>query len=286
MNLIAAIIISALIGFLAGHLSIQGSDPAPVSRKEAVTGDLDAPPAQFNLPRPPPTSKSAPKTAPVMCQEGTSLQEQMSKLKFFELQSICREAENDWQKRNMDAYAPRAPYKSPEAEQALKDFFEFSRESFQASAFWRGEITISKGDRTILIEIFTNYFDGDDQGPDQKRRTNISVEDPAKLCQSVAPLFTINSHGLNMGSIGSCGTAPRRKGDTFYFSWETFNDPELSPVMTALLIPTPGGRGAALEYLDSQSGTWVQESSFHWSPSTPKEFELARERHLKKIEAN
>ena len=134
VNLIAAIIISAVVGFLAGHFTSQGADPQPVSRKEAVTGDLDAPPAQFNLPRPPP-EKSFKKTDPVMCEQGVSLQEQMSRLKFSELQNICREAETDWQKRNVDGYAPRASRSSPDFARNLHDFFDYSRETFQSSAY-------------------------------------------------------------------------------------------------------------------------------------------------------
>ena len=76
----------------------------------------------------------------------------------------------------------------------------------------------------------------------------------------------------------------RKKGDSFYFSWETFNDEMLSPVMSALLIPVPGARATSLEYLDSQTGQWVAEAGFHWSPSSYTELEAARDRHMKKVD--
>jgi hypothetical protein len=86
------------------------------------------------------------------------------------------------------------------------------------------------------------------------------------------------------GSVSGCGSPLRKRGDTFYFSWETFNDEKLSPVMSALLIPVPGGHATALEYLDSQTGQWVPEAGFHWSPSSYAELEAARDRHMKKFD--
>jgi hypothetical protein len=205
-------------------------------------------------------------------------------MKFYELQGLCREASRDWQKRNIDNYAPMAEYGTPAAAQARHELLDMVRDSMQTAAFWKGEVGIARGDRTIQIEIYANFFASDDQGPDQQRRATLTVEDPEKLCQGLSPMFVINGKGMPTGSISGCGSPLRKKGDSYYFSWETFNDEMLSPVMSALLIPVPGARATSLEYLDSQTGQWVAEAGFHWSPSSYTELEAARDRHMKKVD--
>ncbi len=273
VNLLAAILISAAVGFLAGHFSARDNDPAPVSLKEAVTGEIDAPPAQFNLPRPPRAAKPPPKSAPVMCEQGKTLQEQIAQLKFVEMNGICREAERNWQKQNIEEYAPHPL--STERDAAVRALFDLVKDSFVASERWRGELSLAQGDRNIEIEFFTTFSNNrPGAGP---------ITDPRDLCISISTFFVINGKGMPTGSLSVCGGALRRRGDGYYILWETHNDELLSPVMLALLIPVPGAPGT-LEYLNSQSGTWVKDSRFQWRAATSEEIVEAAERHSKKVE--
>jgi|GEM_PF-4701540 len=279
VNLLVAILISAAIGFLAGHFSTGGNDPSPVSLKEAVTGDLDAPPPQYNLPRPPPIAKSA----PVMCQEGKTLQEQLGQMKFFEVQTLCREVERDWFKRNIEGYAPMAGTDA-EIERARVELFEISKDQAQTSSYWKGEATFARGDKSVQIEIFVNYFNVDQQSPEQMKHPTLTAEDPAKLCTGFTPLFVVNGVGQMSGSMNGCGMAMRKKGDSYFYPWETFGDEALRPAMSAMLVPVPGARQTAIEILDSQTGQWVSDASFSWKASTWQDYEEARQRHQKKVE--
>lgn len=269
VNLILAIILSAVVGFLAGHFSSTGGDPAPVSLKEAVTGDQDAPPKQFHLPRPP--------SKPVMCEAGKTLQEQMGNLKLFELQTICREAARAWQKRLIDDYAPVS-------KQGPKELVELTRESAQTSSYWKGEVTITHGESTVQVEIFAHFFSSEDRGEDQMRQANLVVDDPMKLCLGVSPLFVVNGKGMSTGTMSSCGGGLRQRGESYYFTWETHNDEMLSSVLSAMLIPVPGAKDS-FEYLHSQTAQWISEGRFHWTASSWKELEEARERHAKRIDS-
>ncbi len=254
MNLLLAIIVSALVGFVAGHFSSRVSDPQPVSLKEAVTGDVDAPAPQYNLPRPP--------SVPVMCEPGKTLQQQIAALNFAEVRKICNEAERDYRAKVIDAYVPFYDTRTTEGARAARDWIDHVREVLKQSNYWRGEVTVSRGERVIQILFFSNF----------------RIESGEVVCSDFSPFFTLNGQALPNGTTGSCGGPLRRKAENFFFSWETFNDDDLSPVMSAVIVPVPGSSQADVEFLDSESGQWTRVP-FRWASSSREEFDTEKARH-------
>lgn len=269
VSFFVAILISGAVGFVAGQFFNVETGVQPISPKEAMTGDVDLPSPQPNLP-----NKTS--TAPVMCQAGKSLQEQLLQLKYFELQRICAEASLEWHRKNVEAYAPES------SERDTQELVQEIKNSLRSTAYWKGQTSITKGNQTVQVEIILSFFDDKKQA--EHRSNSVDIKSLADFCFDISPYFTVNGKVQPTGSMGGCGQGFRKKEDQYYLSWPTNADAEIAPIFGAILVPMPSPRPAALEYLDSESGQWTTVTDFHWQASSYEESVDVRERYFKKLE--
>lgn len=219
------------------------------------------------------------------CDPTITLQEQMARMKFVELTRLCEEAEQDWRKRNLETRAP-GPKDTVESDKFRKDILESLRGSLLNTTYFRGETSFTIGERNIQLEVFLNFYDGTDAAEMQFKRTSLNVIDPMDLCYGISPVFVVNGKlsAQSTSSTSTCGATLHKRGDRYYISWGTVSDKDISAAVSLVLIPLPGPASGGLEYLISDTGQWITQDGFHWSPSTNQESQNLLTRYQKKME--
>lgn len=288
VNIILAALISGCLGFLAGSM-FSSRNESPLSKKEAVTGDVESPAKAYQIPRPgsgkeegrPETSTSsvsnATSSAPQYCEPGSTMQEQMARMKFYEIRRLCDDAEQAWIRANIHAkYEPPMKGEDPNG---LRDLAK-------TGTHWRATSTLSLAGRTIEVEAMLTIYRSKDAGANAGKmlaaqQNNSNSDD---YCFVFEPYYVVNGRVQPPGSMSTCEWPLPKKGDARYFRWGTYSDPEIAPAVTIFMYPFPPA-AAGLDYMVSTTGQWETAGDFRWQSSSENEFQNVRNRYGKKLES-
>ena len=261
MNLFVVILVSGAVGFLAGQFFSSGSGrgAAPVSLKEAVTGDVDV----VKVPAIVQPARERSAGSPGV--PAKTLREQFFALGVSEMRKLCADSERDWYERHVNNYAPRP--QSAELHSSLREL----RENLSVSRYWFGQGSIGK----FTFEVILSFEDARDKG---STTPGLTVSIPTDLCHSITAYFVVDGKPQSAGSMGSCGTPFRKRGEYDYLDWPLINQEEIRPFAGAILFPVPSSRPGPLEYLDTATGKWIGMPNFRWRTATYGEVTSLRKR--------
>lgn len=288
VNVILAALISACLGFLAGSM-FSSRNESPLSKKEAVTGDVESPAKAYQIPRPgsakedvkssvPGSKGSSAETSSKLqyCEPGSTMQEQMARMKFPEMRRLCDDAEQLWLKANIDTrYEPAIAGDNPNG---LKDMA-------RTSTHWRGTSTISVAGRTLEIEAMLTIYKSKDAGANAgkilaQQQNNSNADD---YCIVFEPYYVVSGKVQPPGAMSTCEWPFPKRGDAYYFRWPTYGDAEIAPAVSMFMYPFPPAT-AGLDYMVSVSGQWETAGDFRWQSSNETELQNIRNRYGKKLE--
>lgn len=270
-----AVLIALSVGFYIGGK--RKGVPAAISTAQPNDKENAQVEPKAHPTEPIPQSQTQPQT-----QNPMSLQQQLSRMKYVELQRMCDEAAKDWRKRSLENHAP-GPRDGAEAEVYRKTVLETLREPLRKVTYFRGQTTFSVGSRQIQLDIFLNFYNGKDPLETRSKRSQLNFTDPMDVCYDISPVYLVNGRRVRQGttSMGTCSATLQKHGDSYYIPWFTVaDDPELSSAISLVLIPIPNSKTSEIEYLVTETDGW-QQSSFSWSATTEKDRDESLARYNK-----
>lgn len=254
--------IVALAFGLAGGAWLFGSPPeAKLNMSANVVSALDCPKAI-------PSTQLAREPAAT----AISLNEELGKMKFVELERLYRDAESSWLKRNLDSYAPWTIFRdSNQDDTELQDSLDRSlRETRATAQWWKGTATISGLEHVVDLTVFLELTQEQEANPAARYPWQVNM-----VCSSFHEQFAIDGKPTSRGShgFGGCGPNLRKHGDGYFLAGFTFGDESVAPLISLTLIPMPFSQSEPAEYFSSQAEQWKTIPGFRWAPSSKDEAE-------------
>jgi len=264
------------IGLLLGWIAARSLPSKSPMKTDAAAGPAPA------LNCPPPSHRAASvgeslvqggarAESPPRGEEAAQVLARLSKLKITEINRLCLEAEDGFLRESVSS---RAKYISeldkPERDAALDEWDRQVAAAGTESVYWKANFTLNLGADVLSMDLLLDLD---------------SQNEAANRCAAWSIYYEINGRPVSGSSYGmsSCdGGGFRKKGDQFFYSMETYRDPQLGKSLAVLMIPLPG-TGVPAEMLDA-AGSWSSLGQFGWQRSSREEFLQMQNRFTHRFE--
>ena len=270
------------LGLLVGWFAARSLPSGPVmnAKQQAPSVETEYPVKNFKKsPVGPPAAFNGASKAgsslvqgAAMSQGVQSLLEQLAKLKIAEMSRVCAGAEKLYLTNQVSSRA-KFIWELPE-EERKREIAEWQRRYGEVAGnamFWKTNFTIEFGKDVLSMDFLLDLEASSDQ---------------RNQCVAWIVYFEVNGRPTNNSavSMSSCeGGGFRKRGDHFFYSFDTYRDPEMGRFVSLILVPMPGAPATA-EYLTGETGAWSSLPQFSWQRSSREEVATMQARLQKKME--